>query len=520
MTAIPARSAPGGAHGVPHEGPPSREECLAAARRLGSPHTLLVGILDLVGARALALDTLLRLSAVEWSDEVTSACVECTDRPRLLLNPAFVERWCATRERLAMLLLHELAHVSMGHTRLFPRPTPAHNLACDAIINRELIETLIEIQVDLGGYTALLEQCYAPDASPWFLLRPPPGWPQAPDWDISGGCPERLREIHRRLYARGPALATWRQADSHKVHSRHTVLYAEIVEALHDPGSGVPVAGAAGARDGAVADFLARLLGSHGTTDRERAAMTGGRDAAAGSALAEALGPIAGRLAGAGGDPFVRQVGRAARRAALQRALAALIRRAFAYDSLRRGAPLITERPTRGVDPRQDRRAAARLALARALGAPRPVFFDGAAPVLRPAPRDALVYLDVSASMFDILPALHAALVPLRRQLRPRLHVFSTTVVPVRAAEFDRGRLPTRGGTSIAPVLEHLLDEADRSGNRTALVLTDGFFDAPPPRIVRAVQAAHLRVHLGIAGPGPMLEPAPWAASRTQLPPL
>src|SRR5690606_21424408 len=171
-------------------------EIAAAARRLGSPDSCLSRILELVGARAFGFDALLRVSSVGWRGEIGNAYVECLERPRILLNPLFVERWCHTPERLAALVLHELAHVSMGHTRLFPRPSVAQNVACDAVINRELLNV-----VELGGGNAPLlgeffEDYYSPDESPWFLLRPPPGWPDSPDWNASRGCPEVLREIH------------------------------------------------------------------------------------------------------------------------------------------------------------------------------------------------------------------------------------------------------------------------------------------------------------------------------------
>jgi hypothetical protein len=38
--------------------------------------------------------------------------------PRLLINPQFVEAHAATPERLLMLVMHELHHVLLGHTRL------------------------------------------------------------------------------------------------------------------------------------------------------------------------------------------------------------------------------------------------------------------------------------------------------------------------------------------------------------------------------------------------------------------
>jgi hypothetical protein len=49
------------------------------------------------------------------------------------VNPRFVADRCRSDAHLFMLVLHELHHVLPGHTRLFPRATPAHNLAFDAV---------------------------------------------------------------------------------------------------------------------------------------------------------------------------------------------------------------------------------------------------------------------------------------------------------------------------------------------------------------------------------------------------
>ena len=99
-----------------------------AAARLGPADAYVSAILDLAAARPLALDAFLRVAAVEWNAGVSTACVECADRPRMLLNPQFVESMCGTRERLALLVLHELSHISLGHTRLYSRATVAHTL--------------------------------------------------------------------------------------------------------------------------------------------------------------------------------------------------------------------------------------------------------------------------------------------------------------------------------------------------------------------------------------------------------
>lgn len=92
-------------------------------------------ILDAFPSGQYALVGMLRLLEVTASREIETAAVECKIQPRLLINPDFVETWADTPEKLLMLVLHELHHVLLGHTTLFPRATSAENIVFDAVIN-------------------------------------------------------------------------------------------------------------------------------------------------------------------------------------------------------------------------------------------------------------------------------------------------------------------------------------------------------------------------------------------------
>jgi hypothetical protein len=479
-------------------------DAVTAARRLGRADRLVESVLDLAGARSLALDALLSVSSVEWSAEIRTACVECSDRPRLLLNPAFVERYCTTRERLTMLILHELSHISLGHTRLYPRVTWTHNIAFDAVINASILRSLLAKGIETDGYAALLEETYGVGETPFFLLRPPPGWPSSPGWDDSAGCDPHLREIHRRLYSPSPGIRG------------EQVTYAEIATAL---------AASAGSGTADREQLLERLLGSHGSTEAERAAETSGRDAQA----AEQLGEVISALGlegdqGAGGETYVQRVERRQGERALERALSSLLTRVFTED--RDGRPRWREVPVPGVspDPSRDRRAHVRRHAAGLLGAPAPLLFASPSVRRRPDRRSASVYLDVSGSMYGLLDRLHAALVPLRRLLAVEVFVFSTDVVPVSRAAFLRGELPSTGGTSIEPVLRHLSSGSAhsirtvRARPRRALVLTDGYFCHPSEPVAAALRSAGSEIHLGVLGPGPLHDRESWVASATRLP--
>lgn len=477
----------------------------AATARLGSADDVVARVLDVAGVRHLGLDALLRLSAVAWSDDVSTACVECSLAPRLLLNPCYVEAYCRDPRALAFLILHELAHVSLGHTGLHTRVTPVQNVAFDALINATLLQGLAEQGRMAEGWDGLVTSFYAVDDAPAFLLRPPPGWPEAPDWNASAGVSRPLRDIHRRLYERVVIETASHGASMTRLES---VTYGEITEALMDTPNGTALADAM--RD--------RLLGAHGVTATERAQTSGGRDALAATLLREVLVQLPRTPSGAhgkGGDPFaLRLAGTGDDR--LVRALRMLLHRALIEGPGERRFELDV-RTMVSADPSHDRRVHVRRHLARSLGAPLPLLHrsEGAFHRLRPA-GTAAIYLDVSGSMGDMVHRLHAALVPLRRLLAADVYVFSTTVERYTREAFLRGRVQTTGGTDITPVLEHLTALVATGAVRRALVLTDGYVGTPNAAVRRAFTVSRAALHVGIVGQG-TADRAPWAASVTRL---
>src|SRR5512145_2705921 len=89
-------------------------------------------------AASVEMETLCRLAGIKISSKIPTAAVECVHRPRLLINPEFAARYCQRDEHLFLLVMHELWHIILAHTRLYPRVTPLHNIAFDAIINAGL----------------------------------------------------------------------------------------------------------------------------------------------------------------------------------------------------------------------------------------------------------------------------------------------------------------------------------------------------------------------------------------------
>ncbi len=150
-------------------------------------HDLVRRVLDAVPARSHALGALLQLFRVEASDDVPTACVSCERRPVLRVNPRFVREHCQTDAHLFVLVMHELHHVLLGHTRLFPRVTPAHNVAFDAVVNALLCARFPE-----EAYTSFFTRQYGDAKGPLRLLAPP---------GTEKVRPASLAALHAALYS-------------------------------------------------------------------------------------------------------------------------------------------------------------------------------------------------------------------------------------------------------------------------------------------------------------------------------
>ena len=411
--------------------------------------------------------TFLRLAEIIETREVPTAAIGGFARLRLSLNPDFVERHAPTPERLFMLLMHEIHHVTLGHTTK-GLGTPRDNFVFDAVIN-----ALISRRFPERAHTGLLTDFYA-CRFPEFLLRPPPQW-----------RPGQRRRDHLRAWI-GQALVNVPLRVGARARSVYAALHSgrgatyDEVEAVLPPKlelSGI------------------RLLGSHdgrgpgpGCLPVEGAAV---RDFV-GAALGESpSAPELGWSRGDGGDLGESRI-RPRREPNNRTRLRRLIERVARFGDGR----LLSQPRSEAHDivaplPRPDRRSI----VLRALDAD-PVLRISPFPVPSRVPAGSRVhlYLDVSGSMGNMVEPLYRAVLDCSGLIHRRVHLFSTRVVDVSLSDMRKGKVKTTGGTDIACVAEHM----GRRRVRRACIITDGFVGVPAGERREILEAAVL----GVAVPG------------------
>ncbi len=431
-----------------------------------------------------AFSTLLSLLDVEISTAVPTACVTTGARSRMLVNPEFVAEHCRSDEHLSMLVLHELYHVVLGHTRLYPRVTPAQNWAFDCLINAQLCRLFPQPK-----YTSFFTQFVPGDGGPGDLLAPPRDW--HPDYG-----PGPIARARKRATASGARLAEahWRLYGDDSITTDE--LYRLLVRV------GVGAGGSGESTDETFPDdSLAgmTLLGNHSRDAHDEPELHP-------EAMREvreliARWPIVERRSGRdqGGEQREERVSPAERRRQAVGVLRSALLRVAGPDgvSAARQPAVASVDALLPYDNGRDRRAAVQ----RALGH-EPLLFGGefVRPVLVPVDR-VRVYLDVSGSMETVLALLYAALAGCLDLVEPTIYGFSTAIGPLTHAQLRRGLRLTTGGTDIEAVSAHLL----ANPARRVLIVTDGWVGRIPADHLRTMLKRRVRlaaVVVAVGDPG------------------
>ena len=401
-------------------------------------------IYNVFPAGELALEHLLGLFSIAYSTKIRTAAVRTGVPPKLLFNRKFVNEHCQTDEHLLILLMHELNHLVLGHTRLFPLVTPASNFAFDAIINAMICRSMPGHE-----YVSFFTGLYR-DKGIEALLRPPEGWsPGREDrarWKMKGD----LLEAHRALYTEEGDL-TYRDI-------------FDLVVARINP------------------DVEAALLGSHGKDQSEK----DDSDPGIVRAVAEIVGkwpafePRDGRDRGSELVERVIELTRPRKSVSrtIREAIAKIAEHGLGTQHILTTADRQTMLPYPTLP---DRRASVMQFLGQS-----PLYFKGRAPGLcRENVGQVHIYLDVSGSMGSYLETIFSCLKPLQNLLYPQIHIFSTEVVDYPISKILQGRYESTYGTDINCVLEHIIANKIRK----AALVTDGYVGQPSDLLIEQLPA-------------------------------
>jgi len=397
-------------------------------------------ILDCVPAGTYALRALFQLVDIVESDEIPTAAIEGGDVPRLLVNPDFVVRYAATPERLVMLVMHELHHIILGHTRLLPISSRLDNIVFDAVINAMLCRAF----PDPAGI-AFFTDFYAADSVPAALLRPALGWDPEEDAPFNHEMVEagyhKLAVAHQGLYSlSGATYEEIREALQESV----TEAQAADIDLIGDHDDGALIEGDLEARAPVLLDVVRRIVEQWPQPP----------EPIRGRSMADALQEV--RV------PPRRVVGNRARLRGLLRWAGGLTE-----QGQFRSVGDVERASTSALPSRQRRDVVAQL-----LGSP--ILLHDSTVISRGRVRAGErvhVYLDVSGSVMGILGVLTAAVRDCAEFVHPTVHGFSTKVADHSLADLAAGRITTTVGTSIDCVAEH----ARRNGVTRAVLITDGY---------------------------------------------
>ncbi len=396
-------------------------------------------ILDALPAGNYAFCALLKLMDIVETETVATAAVECRKSPRFLINPIFVDKYANTAEKLLMLVLHELNHVLLGHTTLFPNTTPADNIVFDAVINSMLCRLYPD-----KAHTSFFTDFYSTEIFPECLLRPPKGWPNRPQ------CPEGLKNLPKRLSEQA-----WRVMKD--LYSYEGATYDSVMALLKS----LKVSGEGTA-----------LIGSHG---KELKPISNWESV--NSEVFEAIrrivedwdmppDPLRGR---SWNDVMNEYFFRVRKDLAQKKALAKLIRlvgrKSKNYESRERAK---THTETQSAIATSDRRHAVQL-----LCGFDSLLYRGTSAIKGRSDTCVKVhlYIDVSGSMDDYIQTIYGAALLCREHLEPHVHLFSTQVHDITLSQLKAGVCKSTYGTDISCVAEHIRNHHIKN----AVLITDGY---------------------------------------------
>lgn len=439
-------------------------------------------IYNVLPAATFQMHKLLQLVEIEYSEQTETARIELRKYPRMQLNRDFVTQRCGTDEFLFMLVMHELYHVLLGHTRLHSKCTQLDNIAFDAIINATLCRRFPD-----PLYTRFFCSLYSWESFPSCLLRPPAGW----------------RSDHMGTLSLDPHPPDVQKAIS-MLYGCGTATYGDVYSLFENL---------------SVTNLSVPLLGNHAQAEDDDMSIGFKKEL-----IAISMNWPECEERTAAGKSFTQldfTLPVAARENRIvSRKLRALFRR---IGINRTGASSPVKKVTDSLIGTQtvlpsmrDRRSAA---FEQIYGHP-PIFQHDTLVTRRR--RDEWrhrphVYLDISGSFEQYLPVIVTSLLKPLRDRVCRVFAFSDVVDEVRPSSLSRYKCKNTHGTSITAVFEHILGLPPTQRPKRVAIITDGIVETVDNQILSKLNELKIELHVALSGHRYKSNVSSWAKSITVL---
>ena len=449
--------------------------------------TLKRRLLSLLPAASLHMSEFLSLTSIRLvkDDSVTnSACVTNEANPTLYLNENFLEAHCQSDEHLLMLVMHEMYHIVLGHTRLYKLISDADNIAFDAVINAALCRTFKEEK-----YISFFKETNSDESPIGALLRP-----------IGEKTPESHLPLLKELY----------QSNTVTYYELYQMIRKFIVEAeielpKHPASSGESDDNSSSGENedewlDAPSSGSYTLLGGHKGENVNPLL----EEAASSSLKGDLLDSFLNQKErwGSGGEETFMEAKPQQAEKSKARKMKRLLDKALplkdnGHLSTKAFANYVYD--GKGVIPNfRDRTALARISLGIT-----PLLYKKSFSMNRycDAPsKKTIVYLDVSGSVTkDIGELFYLLRAPYQRK-QCDLYAFSTEVSKISYADFKNGRYSSTRGTDISCVMDHYFSLPKKKRGKKILILTDGFTRKIEEKYKKLLKQERVSLYCGFFG--------------------
>lgn len=389
-------------------------------------------------------------------DKVYTAAVTCELKPVLYINEDFIDNYCKTDEHLLMLVLHELYHIILGHTRLFLTPNKIDNIAFDAIINSMLCK-----QYPGEEYTSFFKNFYKENKFPELLLRPP-----------GTKLPDKYQDLMNLLYQTNKGT--------------YYEIYQKLCSELEFDFGLIDLEGI-------------KLLGNHDNIDSD----------IENEVMKEAINRITSKWPkvkdsiGIGQNETVikkktnfenidseniKKMNILLKKSGVMTGNLAQNKRRPNSSQIDVTLPVINYRD--------------RLAFAKTMIYGTPILFNQSLNIkkIEDGNLKALVYLDVSSSVVDNIGKIFPLLYNPYFKKEIKLFVFSTVVKEIEYDNFINKNYESTGGTDIDCIFEHYFSLNKKIRPKSILILTDGYTQFPNDRYKNLIKKDKVVVNVGYFG--------------------